>query len=164
MEIQKLNKKFQELWKNIENEKNYQKREKLEITLSVLKSAGYPYSINCRGDACVGDEVLFARAEFGGSWRSPVFLGWELFEGKIIKDSYGKEKQQHTFTLLLKNGEKTRIKGRNLYRLICFRKKWKDEEKRNETLKEKHVRGSQARFERQERRELEQSSYFGYQF
>jgi hypothetical protein len=35
--------------------------------------------------------------------------------GKIIHDSYGKETNQHTFTILDNNGKKHFIKGRHLY-------------------------------------------------
>ncbi len=34
------------------------------------------YLINCTGDACVGDEIAFERAIFGGSFRSPKFIGF----------------------------------------------------------------------------------------
>lgn len=111
------------------------------------------YSINCTGDACKGDFVKFSRATFVGSYKKPRFNGYEIIEGQIISDSYGKDKQQHTFTILLNNGEKTMIKGRNLYRNECFRKPWEDENIRNINLNEKHERGDIARENRKERRE-----------
>lgn len=113
------------------------------------------YRINCTGDACVGDEVAFERATFSGSFRNPRFDGFERIYGKIIKDSYGREKQQHTFTLLLENGLNMRIKGRNLYANGTFRKKWDDESKRDILLKDKHKRGDEAREARRERRKEE---------
>lgn len=78
----------------------------------------------------VGDEVRFERAEFGGSYKKPMFLRFEFVTGKIVADSYGADKQQHTFTIELTNGTKTRIKGRNLYREGVWRKAWADESKR----------------------------------
>ncbi len=73
--------------------------------------------------------------------------------GKIIKDSYGKDKQQHTFTLELDDGKMMRIKGRNLYSQGTFRKKWQDESLRHKILDEKHQRGNLARSSRFKRKE-----------
>ncbi|TLS77920.1 hypothetical protein FE236_02130 [Mariprofundus erugo] len=109
------------------------------------------YNINCTGDACAGDEVRFERALFEGNYRRPRFVGYELITGRIIRDSYGRDKQQHTFTLELAEGGTLRIKGRNLYRNGVFRKEWPDESSRDEVLNEKHTRGDQARTERRHR-------------
>jgi hypothetical protein len=111
------------------------------------------YTINATGDACVGDEVAFERAVFAGSFRRPKFVGTKLVVGKIIADSYGREKQQHTFTLLLPDGEKTRIMGRNLYANGLYRKPWPNEKDRWAVLQEKHERGAAAREARQWRLE-----------
>jgi hypothetical protein len=110
------------------------------------------YSINATGDACVGDEVAFERSVFTGSFRRPKFAGTQLVLGKIVADSYGYQKQQHTFTLLLPNGEKLRIKGRNLYRNGLYRKPWADEKARYAALEEKHARGAAARETREWRK------------
>jgi hypothetical protein len=63
-------------------------------------------------------------------WRSKIFkkgsiiqgrfvgaklIGEEIFEGKVIKHSYGIKTDQHTFTILLDSGKKKLVKGRNLY-------------------------------------------------
>ena len=109
------------------------------------------YKLNATGDVCVGDEVCFERATFSGSFRKPTFDGFEKVEGEVVADSYGKQKQQHTFTIRLAAGQTTRIKGRNLYKNGVWRKKWSDEKKRQEILDEKHGRGAQARAERAER-------------
>ena len=92
------------------------------------------YNIDCTGNACIGDEVQFEKAIFSGGsfgkWGKPAkFVGTEIIEGKIIKDSYGKDKQQHTFTLETISG-KMLVKGRNLYRNGCMRKPWDDENER----------------------------------
>jgi hypothetical protein len=110
------------------------------------------YTINATGDCCVGDEVRFQRALFSGSFRNPKFAGFELVTAKIIKDSYGSEKQQHTFTLETEDGETTLIKGRNLYKNGVYRKKWEDESQRKKALDEKHERGSSARHQRRVRK------------
>lgn len=103
------------------------------------------YTIDCTGDCCVDDEVMFEKAVFTGTYPKGTFSHTEVIFGKIIKDSYGKEKQQHTFTIELSDGETMRIKGRNLYRNGTKRKPWVNEELRKEFLDEKHERGSEAR-------------------
>ncbi|SEQ87725.1 hypothetical protein SAMN05216548_108174 [Faunimonas pinastri] len=113
------------------------------------------YSIRCTGDACRGDEVRFYRAIFSGSYRRASFEGFERVTGKIISDSYGSAKQQHTFTILLGDGTKTRIKGRNLYSNGVYRKPWADQNARQEALDEKHERGDSARAYRDWRRAFE---------
>lgn len=107
------------------------------------------YSINCTGDCVVGDEVAFERAVFSGSFRNAKFERFELVQGKIVRDSYGADKGQHTFTLHLAVtiggvGE-LRIKGRNLYRNGTWRKPWFEEALRKAALNEKHERGDRAR-------------------
>lgn len=109
------------------------------------------YNINCTGDACVGDEVRFQRAIFAGSFTKPKFAGFETVTGEIIADSYGRVKQQHTFTILTTSGSKTLIKGRNLYANGTWRKRWVDEEQRLKALVEKHHRGAHARNARADR-------------
>jgi len=108
--------------------------------------------IDCTGNCCVGDEIIFERAVFSGNYFKPKFSHFETIEGKIIKDSYGAEKQQHTFTILKVDGDKMRIKGRNLYKRGVKRKIWKDENKRKEVLDEKYKRGNEARKIRDERK------------
>ncbi len=112
------------------------------------------YSISCAGDCVTGDEVRFERATFSGSFRHPKFDGFERVTGKIVSDSYGDAKQQHTFTLELANGSRLLIKGRNLYSNGVFRKLWSDEGARRDALTEKHTRGDHARAARAERLEL----------
>lgn len=111
------------------------------------------YTVRCTGDAVVGDEVRFERATFTGSFRNAKFAGFEMVTGKIIRDSYGKDKQQHTFTLLLDDGSELRIKGRNLYANGTYRKLWADESHRRVAADEKHARGDSARAARANRLE-----------
>ena len=110
------------------------------------------YCIVCTGDAVTGDEIRFERATFSGSFRNARFAGFEKITGKIIKDSYGRDKQQHTFTLELENGSKMVIKGRNLYSNGTYRKPWADEPLRDKAADEKHARGDRARAAREIRR------------
>ncbi|MCA2999654.1 MAG: hypothetical protein ING75_13745 [Rhodocyclaceae bacterium] len=110
------------------------------------------YRIPCTGDVVVGDHVRFDRAVFSGSFRKPVFDGFERVTAEIIADSYGQAKQQHTFSLLLPDGTKILIKGRNLYRNGVWRKPWPDEALRAAALHEKHARGNHARRARSRRK------------
>lgn len=122
------------------------------------------YSINCTGDAVTGDHVRWTEAVFSGSHRKPKFAGTRTIEARIVNDSYGSEKQQHTFTLEVTAaegvdapplGKKIRRKGRNLYRNDTYRRKWDNEAFRQECLDEKHGRGDKARAAREERRAVE---------
>uniref|UniRef100_A0A0D9XJ98 C3H1-type domain-containing protein n=1 Tax=Leersia perrieri TaxID=77586 RepID=A0A0D9XJ98_9ORYZ len=80
--------------------------------------------------------------------------------GRIIKESYGTKKQQHTFTIeiLWSKGHKPwpplhplLIKGRNLCKDKTMRQPWPDEAERNRVLQEKHARGYVARKTREVR-------------
>ena len=118
------------------------------------------YSINCTGDCVVGDRVCFERAcferaTFGGSFQKPVFEGFERVEGTIVRDSYGADKQQHTFTIRYDNGKESLIKGHNLYANGVWRKPWEDESLRSLAQKEKHARGDLARATRTQRRGID---------
>lgn len=119
------------------------------------------FTHDCTGDVCRGDVILFTEAVFGGSYRKPRFLGERRIVARVIGDSYGAQRQQHTFTLEvlasegtapLEAGIRTTRKGRNVYRHDCRRMQWADEAARRVALDEKHARGDAARAERDERR------------
>lgn len=101
------------------------------------------YDLDVTGDACRGDEVVFARAVFSGRYPNSRFAGVEIIEGLIYKDSYGERKGQHTFTIAVNcdGGKMIRIKGRNLYSIGCFARS----RDRAGDLHEKHQRGDSAR-------------------
>nr|KYP50457.1 Zinc finger CCCH domain-containing protein 62 [Cajanus cajan] len=156
-------------------------KEHLEILHGGEKK--YPPSsfvLNCKGDACTGDVVLFEQNVYemfniASRSASGPPCGKRIVAGRIVKESYGAAKQQHTFTffrqqnastypvliqieVLWSKGEKPLpplhpllIKGRNLYRLKTMRQKWEDEVKRQKILMEKHSRGSFARADREAR-------------
>ncbi|KAF8023713.1 hypothetical protein BT93_F1027 [Corymbia citriodora subsp. variegata] len=128
----------------------------------------YPMSsfvLRCKGDACTGDVVMFTQnvyEQFNIASRSANGppCGKRIVAGRIVKESYGAAKQQHTFTLevLWSKGEKPLpplhpllIKGRNLYRYNTMRQRWEDEGERAKALMEKHARGSLARSDREAR-------------
>lgn len=98
------------------------------------------YIINCTGDCCTGDEIAFFNAGKSG----------ERLYGTIVNDSYGADKQQHTFTIY-SDGQRMLIKGRNLYANMVYRKRWTNEQERTKILIEKHKRGDAARAARQDR-------------
>jgi len=81
-------------------------------------------------------------------------IGKRIVAGKVTKESYGREKQQHTFTIQVfwSNGagklpplHLLLVKGRNLYRMMTFRQPWANEAERLKVLEEKHSRGDDAR-------------------
>ncbi|GLT56047.1 hypothetical protein SLA2020_291200 [Shorea laevis] len=139
--------------------------------LEILNGGGekkYPVSsfvLNCKGDACTGDVVMFEQNVYemfniASRGASGLPCGTRTVSGRIVKESYGAAKQQHTFTIevLWSKGEKPLpplhpllIKGRNLYRLKTLRQRWEDEGKRQKVLMEKHSRGSIARSDREMR-------------
>lgn len=121
----------------------YNDEQKQEI-IKLMEPFINEYKNNVTGDACKGDKVCYVREVWSGSRYRPEFEGFKIEKGIIINDSYGREKQQHTFTILLDNGEKTRIKGRNLYKYVCLAMD-REEKEREEALDEKHKRGHDAR-------------------
>ena len=107
--------------------------------------------INCTGDCCEGDIVAYYNANVSS----------DLLYGRIVHESYGEAKQQHTFTLsLLPEGPygpeqgTARIKGRNLYRHGTWRQEWEDEARRKVAIEGKHQRGEAAR-KAAEKKEIE---------
>ncbi|KAL0908863.1 hypothetical protein M5K25_023374 [Dendrobium thyrsiflorum] len=121
------------------------------------------FVFNCKGDACLGDVVIFEQnvyEMFSIASRSATGppCGTRTVAGRIVKESYGVAKQQHTFTIevLWSKGEKPLpplrqllIKGRNLYRIKTMRQRWVDEGERLKVLQEKHGRGANARYSRE---------------
>ncbi|CAL9770972.1 unnamed protein product [Musa acuminata subsp. burmannicoides] len=120
----------------------------------------YPRSsfvINCTGDVCKGDVVLFRQRvydKFDKVSRTANIIGKRIIAGRVVKESYGAAKQQHTFTVEVvwckgKNALPPLfpllVKGRNLYRLKTFRQRWSNELERSKVLAEKHQRGAAAR-------------------
>lgn len=107
-------------------------------------------------DVVKGDIVEFKQDVFGGSFKRPTYLGQRTVHGEVLRESYGADKQQHTFTIkplnvegvnadeLLKK-DSFRIKGRNLYKNGVLREMFDDEAARKLVADEKHERGAAAR-------------------
>lgn len=105
------------------------------------------YNIETTGHCCIGDQIRFTRATFIGNYPYSKFNGFTILTGIIINDSYGKKKQQHTFTILLDTGKKISIRGRTLNRYGVWRKN-PDNEERERSLAEQHERRKIARIAR----------------
>ncbi|KAG0581740.1 hypothetical protein KC19_3G005100 [Ceratodon purpureus] len=117
------------------------------------------FSINCKGDVCLGDTVLFLHTVFD-NFKRPVGKRWVA--GRVVNESYGARKQQHTFTVEVFWSTGTQpcyllqpllIKGRNMYRFTTTRQPWSNEADRQKVLDEKHARGAEAREKRRAARE-----------
>ncbi|XP_057821281.2 uncharacterized protein LOC131033973 isoform X1 [Cryptomeria japonica] len=152
--------------------------ERIQEHLEIKDGSGkkkYPKSsfvLNCKGDACTGDIVMFEQKVYemysiaSRSATGPP-IGTRCVVGRIVKESYGAAKQQHTFTIevLWSKGEKPLpplhpllIKGRNLYKLQTVRQPWPNEEDRKKVLLEKHSRGFHARNARDVRVQMKETN------
>ncbi|WOL02781.1 zinc finger CCCH domain-containing protein 62 [Canna indica] len=129
----------------------------------------YPQSsfvIDCTGDVCKGDVVLFRQRiynKFDKVTRRADIIGKRTVAGRVVKESYGAAKQQHTFTVEVLWSRGTNplpllfpllVKGRNLYRLKTSRQRWSNELERSKVLAEKHQRGAAARHVRKISKEM----------
>ncbi|CAH2043139.1 unnamed protein product [Thlaspi arvense] len=115
------------------------------------------FAINCKGDVCKGDTVLFTQKvhhKYEKMKGSGKVMGRRTVAGQVVKESYGTAKQQHTFTIEVLWCEGIQklpplypllVKGRNLYRLMTLRQRWANEDDRVKVLSEKHSRGAAAR-------------------
>lgn len=84
-----------------------------EVSLSPLD---YPF--DCTGNVVAGDTIIFTESVFGGSYGKPEFLGERTIAAKVLKESFGEAKQQHTVTLkvLASNGTDPPAPGRKILR------------------------------------------------
>lgn len=114
----------------------------LDIAYEELVDEGYTTDVT--GNACKGDRIAFARARFTGSYPNGKFAGYEIVRGTIVGCSYGKKKQQHTFTIEPDSGDRFPIKARNVYRVWTLVRP-RDDEERMEALNEKHLRSIAAK-------------------
>ena len=121
------------------------------------------YTLDATGDVVAGDVIRFEEGVFGGSHRKPKHLGDRIIEARVLRESYGADKQQHTFSLevirseghdALKAGAVVRRKGRVVYRRGVRRQQWSDEAERRAAADEKHARGDAARGARASRIEF----------
>ncbi|GKD67731.1 hypothetical protein Tco_1321821, partial [Tanacetum coccineum] len=135
-------------------------RSEISGSVPMLKDGGgeslYPissFSINCTGDACKGDVVLFRQ----NIKKGIKIVGTRTVAGRIVTESYGASCQQHTFTVEVLWSKRYKkldplsillVKGRYLYKYGTFRQPWESEAERLIVLEEKHSRGDAARHKR----------------
>ena len=68
------------------------------------------------GDRVTWDAPQFAGgSKFRGRVRGAKYTGTLRLSGVVVRHSYGTSTGQHTFTVLLDDGTKKLVKGRNLY-------------------------------------------------
>lgn len=154
----KLLKEFETAFKNLRSNNDWRNRDALELALKRTTKATRVYQNNITGDAAEGDKILFIKQiwerksinRYGK--MANVIVDYALIEAEILRESYGKDKGQHTFTLKVQNGETMFIKGRNLYAVGVWAKK-RDKKEREEVLADKHARGAKARAKKQTQRE-----------
>ena len=127
--------------------------------------------VEATGNVAAGDTIRFTEDVWGGSRRRPRHLGQRTIIARVLKDSYGAQRQQHTFTLQVIDstglesiaaGTVLRRKGRNVYRHGTERRLWQDEQARREALAEKHLRGDAARTSRRRRRDRDRRREGGW--
>lgn len=116
--------------------------------------------IDCTGGAVVGDEVLFIEQVFAGAYRHRRSIGARRVAARVLRTSYGQERQQQTFSLevvasdgvsALTAGTTVRRKGRNLYRHGTWRRRWSDEAERAGVATDARARAQSAHAARAER-------------
>ncbi|XP_044500716.1 uncharacterized protein LOC123221841 isoform X2 [Mangifera indica] len=137
----------------IESTEKKQKKERNESKMETVK-----HSIK---NNLLASIVLIFLSSFDKVTRHGRLLGERTIAGRVVNESYGVAKQQHTFTIeiLWSKGINRLptlfpllVKGRNLYKLKTFRQLWNNEEERERVLAEKHKRGAVARFVRATRK------------
>lgn len=62
-------------------------------------------NIDCTGDVVKGDIIKFTEGVFVGNYRNSVYTGDRTITAVVTNDSYGPDKQQHTFSLLIIRSE-----------------------------------------------------------
>ena len=151
----KLNPRFESAFDNLVHHiDDWKRRDQYVGDIKYLESASDEYLVNCTGDVVAGDHIVFIHRQWEKKEVNDrgkvanVITDYQLIEAIIDKESYGERKQQHTFSLILTDGERMLIKGRNLYAVGVWRKNWSDEESRMIALDEKHKRGARAREQR----------------
>lgn len=109
---------------------------------------------------CAGDIVRFRERVFRGKYPRRKRIGRRTIVARVLRESYGIKRQQHTFTIeviwcegkdALAPGAVIRRKGRNLYRQ-AKRRLWDDEAARLVALEEKYARREDMRVNRTARK------------
>ena len=108
-----------------------------------------------------GDVIDYTEPVYKGKYPNGKLIGHRQIKAKVISESYGDKKQQHTFTLeviacigveAIERGKRIQRKGRKIYAGDPKRDKWDDENERDLIADEKHERGREARRQRDKRK------------
>jgi hypothetical protein len=122
--------------------------------------------IEATGDIVAGDNILFYEPLWATAFnprqrRSPAPARYRVIVAEVVRESYGPDKQQHSFTPRVlessgcdpfAGGTVVFRKGRNIHRNGCWRLPWPDQSARETARLEKHSHGNAARQERDARR------------
>ena len=122
-------------------------------------------------DIVEGDILIFVEAVFAGTYRSPKYIGDRTILATVKKESYGADKGQHTFTLIVHDcigtqaneilaKETIRRKGRNLYKECYTVGSIYTVEDRIKKADDKHERGNRVREMKRQEREYRLYSMF----
>ncbi|CAI7865549.1 unnamed protein product [Closterium sp. NIES-54] len=131
-----------------------------DVASAMRKYPPSSFCINCTGDVCRKDVVLFRQRIFKGHSKKSKCLGCRMVAGRVVMESYGEKRQQHTFTVeviwstglqALPPMKQLLVKGRFLYKHKTFRQRWANEAERIAVIGEKHARGDKARSVRRKR-------------
>ena len=136
-----------------------------------LENYGNYSNIPLTRDIVEGDILIFVEAVFTGSFRNPKYVGDRTILATVKKESYGADKGQHTFTLIVHDCEginaneilakdTIRRKGRNLYKECYHVGSLYSSEERSEKAEDKHERGNRVREIKRHEREHRLYSMF----
>ncbi|CAI7855954.1 unnamed protein product, partial [Closterium sp. NIES-53] len=101
-----------------------------DVASAMRKYPPSSFCINCTGDVCRKDVVLFRQRIFKGHSKKSKCLGCRMVAGRVVMESYGEKRQQHTFTVeviwstglqALPPMKQLLVKGRFLYKHKTFR-------------------------------------------
>lgn len=95
------------------------------------------YIMDITGDACIGDEIVYAEPVYNES----ILSHFTITEGRIIYDSYSLENdRKHIFTIITHYGTMVRYAS-TVYRYLTL-SRVRNLDERQVQLDEKHNRGS----------------------
>jgi hypothetical protein len=119
------------------------------------------YAVAEREALVAGDEIAFEEHVWIGRWARGVRRsGARRIEARVLRDGFGRDRQQHTFTLRVvaasgteapRPGEELMRKARTLFEAGVRRRPWPDEEARRALVAEQAERAAEARRERRAR-------------
>jgi hypothetical protein len=104
---------------------NVHEKMKALTELKNAKKATRDFSINCSNNIKEGDYILFFTPNFKDISYLSKDIHYSLINGRVIRVS------QTSCTIIKDDNQKVVIKINDLTSIAVFRKKWRDEERRN---------------------------------